>query len=240
MKRYGLVGRSLGHSFSRSFFTAFFADHGIDAVYENLEILSESSLPQVLAQDFAGLNVTIPYKEAILPFLDELSEEAKQIGAVNVVAFQGGRKIGHNTDAYGFHQSVKPFLTNRHERALILGTGGASKAVIFALKQIGIDVVLISRNPVDGQFSWEDINEHMLNACKLVVNCTPLGTWPNVEELPEIPYQYLTGEHLLVDLVYNPSHTQFMKEGQRVGATAMNGESMLKLQALKAWEIWNQ
>lgn len=239
MKRYGLIGRSLGHSFSKSFFTSFFTEQNLDATYENLEVLAATDLPNVLSAGFAGLNVTIPYKESILEYVVELSPEAKLIGAVNVLSFADGRIIGHNTDAYGFHQSVKPFLTNRHERALILGTGGASKAVIYALKQIGVDTISVSRNPREGQFEWKEINEHMLNACKLIVNCTPLGTWPNVQEAPELPYHFLSPEHLLVDLVYNPPKTRFMEEGERHGATVMNGESMLKLQAMKAWEIWN-
>lgn len=240
MKRYGLIGHSLKHSFSQAFFTEFFKDRQVDAVYDNIEVATAEELPEILSRNYAGLNVTIPYKEEIMPLLDELSDEAVSIGAVNVLAFRDGNTIGYNSDAYGFHQSVKPFLTNRHERALILGTGGAAKAVIYALKQIGVDVVSVSRNPDIGQFAWEEINEHMLKACKLVVNCTPLGTWPNVQELPELPYHFLSDEHLLMDLVYNPSKTRFMEEGERFGATVMNGESMLKLQALKAWEIWNQ
>ncbi len=239
MKKYGLIGRSLGHSFSRRFFTSYFEKEGIDASYENIELQEIGEVPAVLQAGYAGLNVTIPYKEAIIPYLDELSEEAEKIGAVNVVAFNGEKTIGYNTDAYGFHQSVKPFLTNKHERAIVLGTGGASKAVIYALRSIGIDVVRVSRQAGEGIFTYSDVNEHMLRACKLVVNCTPLGTFPDVEACPDIPYSYFTDEHLAVDLVYNPAKTKFLEMAEQRGAMVLNGESMLKLQALKAWEIWN-
>ena len=176
-----------------------------------------------------------------MPFLDELSHEAKEIGAVNVVRFLNGKKIGYNTDAYGFQQSIKPFLTNKHERALILGTGGASKAVAYVFKSIGMDVIYCSREPQsDNEFAYSAINEHMLNACKVIVNCTPLGTFPNTEEMVDFPFEGLTSDHLVVDLIYNPSKTKFLRKAEENGAVILNGESMLKEQALKAWEIWNK
>lgn len=240
MKKFGLVGKSLGHSFSKTFFEEFFRKNSIDAEFVNVEIDSIDKIKAVFEQDFTGLTVTIPYKEAIISFLDELSVEAKEIGAVNVIQFEKGKTIGHNSDAYGFKQSIKPFLTNLHERALILGTGGASKAIAYVFKSIGLDVIYCSRNPLGPmEFSYESINEHMLNACKVVVNCTPVGTFPNVDEVLPFPFDELTPDHLVIDLIYNPKKTKFLYEAEKHGATILNGESMLKEQALKAWEIWN-
>lgn len=242
MRKFGLVGKQLGHSFSKAFFTEKFEREGISAVYENVEIPEIDAIKDVLATgSFDGLNVTIPYKEAVIPYLDELSDEAKAIGAVNVIAFRDGKTIGHNTDAFGFHQSIKPFLTNRHERALILGTGGASKAVAYVFESIGLDVIYVSRTPQGPkQFSYSDINEHMLNACKVIVQCTPVGTFPNVHESVPFPFRYLTEEHLVIDLIYNPEQTQFLADSAAAGATILNGLSMLKEQANKAWQIWVQ
>jgi shikimate dehydrogenase len=242
MHKFGLLGKTLGHSFSKPFFTEKFGREGIPATYENVEIPQIEDVTDILRNaGFSGLNVTIPYKETIIPYLDELSEEAKAIGAVNTVEFRDGRTIGHNTDAFGFHQSIKPFLTNRHERALILGTGGASKAVAHVFRSIGVDVVFVSRTPQNAkEFPYEAINEHMLRACKVVVNCTPVGTFPNVEESVPFPFEHLTGEHLVIDLIYNPEQTKFLRESAAHGATTLNGLSMLKEQALKAWAIWNR
>lgn len=239
-KRFGLIGKDIKYSFSPSFFTTFFEKNEINASYELVELPSIDEVKNVLNSDFSGFNVTIPYKEAIIPFLDELDTTAKAIGAVNVVAMKDGKTIGYNTDAFGFHQSIKPFLTFQHERALILGTGGASKAVEFIFKQIGLDVIHISRNP-EGRtkyFSYEDINEHMLRACKVVVNCTPIGTFPMVDECPSFPFEFLTNEHLVIDLIYNPAKTKFLQQAESQGATILNGESMLREQALKSWEIF--
>lgn len=238
-KKYGLVGKSLNHSFSKGFFEEYFSSNNIDAEYENIEIQEINEIKLILKGQFSGLNVTIPYKEKIIPFLDELSSEAKNIEAVNVVEFKDGKAIGHNTDAYGFRFSIKPFLTNQHERAVIFGTGGASKAIEFVLKSLGIDVIYISRNPREGQFTYEDVNEHMTRSCKLWVNCTPVGTFPNIEDCLPISFEYLTKEHLVVDLIYNPDKTLFLKRAEEKGAMILNGASMLKHQALKSWEIWN-
>ncbi|ASS49523.1 MAG: shikimate dehydrogenase [Candidatus Fluviicola riflensis] len=241
MRKFGLIGKQLGHSFSKVFFTEKFQQESISAVYENIEIPEIAEVRPVLASgSFAGLNVTIPYKEDVIPYLDELSDEAKAIGAVNVIAFRNGKTIGYNTDAFGFHQSIKPFLTNKHERALILGTGGASKAVAYVFESIGLDVIYASRNPAGPkQFGYSDINQHMLNACKVIVNCTPVGTFPNVNESVPFPFEYLTEEHLVIDLIYNPAQTHFLAQSAEAGATILNGLSMLKEQANKAWEIWN-
>jgi shikimate dehydrogenase len=241
MEIYGLIGKKLNYSFSRTFFENLFASKGIVAEYSNFELETIDKIKEVFALHPSGLNVTIPYKEAIIPYLDDLSPESKEIGAVNVVQFKGKKKIGHNTDAYGFHQSIKPFLTNKHERAMILGTGGASKAVAHVFKKIGIDVIFISRNPIGPkEFPYEAINEHMVNACKVVVNCTPIGTFPAVEESVLFPYQHLTSDHLVVDLIYNPEKTKFLEFSEEYGATILNGETMLKEQALKAWSIWQE
>lgn len=241
MKIYGLIGKSLGHSYSAAFFGEYFKVNEIAAEYHNFELAEIHEIQNVFDQHPAGLNVTIPYKESVIPFLDELTEEAKAIGAVNCIQFVHGKKVGHNTDAYGFHQSVKPFLTFHHERALILGTGGAAKAVSYVLKNLGIDVLTISRNPEGPkQFHYDEINEHMLRACKLIVNCTPVGTYPNVEDHISIPFQHLTADHLIIDLIYNPEKTKFLELAEANGATILNGEAMLKHQALHSWKIWNE
>jgi shikimate dehydrogenase len=237
--KFALLGKTLGHSFSEKFFKEHFAKTAIEATYENIELSDITDVRNILTQNFNGFNVTIPYKESIIPFLDEVSSQAKVIGAVNTIAMRNGKSIGYNTDAFGFQQSIKPFLTNLHEKALILGTGGASKAVAFVLKNIGIDVLYVSRNPSKpNEFSYSDINENMLRACKLIVQTTPVGTFPSITDCPAFPFQHLTSEHLVVDLIYNPSETLFLHQAKQAGATILNGESMLKEQALKSWEIW--
>lgn len=241
MHKYGLIGKTLGHSFSRQFFTDKFENEGIQAEYSNYELSEIAAITEVFeTSNLKGLNVTIPYKETVMPFLDELSDEAEAIGAVNVIAFQNGKRIGYNTDAFGFKQSIKPFLTNLHERALILGTGGASKAISYVFQSIGIDVAYISREAKgENTFSYKDMNPAMMNAFKVIVNCTPVGTFPNVEECPNIPYEAITPDHLMIDLIYNPDQTLFLKKSADQGATTLNGLSMLREQALKAYEIWN-
>ena len=242
MRKFGLLGKSLEHSFSKRFFTSKFEAEGIDATYENVEIAEIAGVTEVFSNaDWSGMNVTTPYKEAVIPFLDELSEEAEAIGAVNTIVFAEGKKIGHNTDAFGFAQSIKPFLTNKHERALIPGTGGASKAVAYVFKNLGIDAIFVSGNP-EGlkEFPYDAINEHMLRACKVVVNCTPVGTYPDVHETVPFAFEYLTYEHLVIDLIYNPEKTLFLQKAEENGASILNGASMLKEQALKAWEIWTK
>jgi shikimate dehydrogenase len=241
-KHYGLIGKTLAHSFSASFFKEYFEKNNIDAQYSNLELAAIEDIQTLFNRSLSGLNVTFPYKESVLPFLDRLDESAAQIGAVNVIAFENGEKVGYNTDAYGFAQSIKPFLTFEHERALIFGTGGASKAVAHVFKQIGLDVFYISRNGLEanGVFSYEQINSHMVNACKVLVNCTPIGTFPNVTDCIELPFEHLTPAHLVIDLVYNPAETELMKRAKKQGAAVMNGLSMLQHQALKSYEIWSR
>jgi shikimate dehydrogenase len=241
MKKYGLLGKSLQHSFSPAFFKDYFQSNRIEAVYQLIELATiEDALP-LLDGSFHGLNVTVPYKESILPFLDELTPEAQAIGAVNTLAFREGKTLGHNTDAYGFHQSIKPFLTFEHERALILGTGGSSKAVAHVLTTLGIQVNYVSRNGAGTNvFPNEAVNEAMLSACKLIVNCTPVGMYPLSNACPLNDLKGVGERHLVVDLIYNPEETLLLKEAKSCGAAILNGLPMLRAQALKSWEFWNQ
>lgn len=242
MEKYGLIGERLDYSFSKDFFTDKFEQENIDATYENIELKDEADLAQFFksrVHDFEGLNVTIPYKRTVIPFLDELSPEAKSIGAVNTIKVEEERLNGYNTDAYGFQNSIKPFFRNVHEKALILGTGGASKAVEYVLKNLGVDVCYLSRSPKqENEFSYEDANEIMINTFKLIVNCTPVGTYPDVDAMPAIPVEFVGEDHLVIDLIYNPIETQLLRTAKERGADTMNGLSMLKHQALKAWDIW--
>lgn len=245
MMKYGLLGKHLSHSFSQRFFESYFKEHKIDASYELIELSSPDALKDFMlgsVAQYQGLNVTIPFKEHLLEFIDEVSSEAQIIGAINTIKVGSNGKIcGYNTDAYGFHQSIKPFLDFNHHRAIILGTGGASKAVAFVLEKLGLDVFFISRNPVGSkQFSYSEINAQMLSTCKLVINCTPVGMFPNSDNLIDIPYEFLTKKHLIIDLIYNPSETLFLKKSRESGAIVLNGDSMLHQQALKSWELWNQ
>ena len=241
--RLGLVGKSLKHSFSKNFFQEFFIKEKLKGSYENIEFDRIEDLRLFFESEirhYDGLNVTLPYKEKIIPLLDEIDELATKIGAVNTIKVVGSKTIGFNTDSYGFHQSIKPFLTNKHERALILGTGGASKAIEYTLKNIGLDVLFISRQKriEEFVFTYEEINKHMLNACKLIVNCTPVGMAPNIEQTVNFPYKHLTKEHLVIDLIYNPSKTKFLEKSENSGAIILNGSSMLREQAVQSWKIW--
>ena len=240
MKKYGLIGEKLGHSFSKSFFEEFFLQNKINAVYENHELATIEQFTALIQQNnFAGLNVTIPYKQQIIPFLDHLSPEAEAIGAVNCIQFHKGKMIGHNTDVFGFHQSIKPFLRNIHERAIILGTDGASKAVSYVLENLGIRVIYLSRDPkTENEFHYNEANQEMIKNCKLIVNTTPLGTFPDTDQQPDFPVHLVNGDNLVVDLIYNPAKTKFLQIAEQHGAQILNGETMLKQQALKSWEIW--
>jgi shikimate dehydrogenase len=241
MKVYGLVGKTLQHSFSADFFSAYFVNENIVAKYQNFELAAIEDIQSVFDLQPAGLNVTIPYKESVIPFLDELDPIAEKIGAVNTIVFDGDKKIGYNTDAFGFKQAIKPFLNNQHERALIFGTGGAAKAVASVLKEIGVDVIFISRDPLgkNKHFNYSEVNLQMLNACKLMVNCTPVGTFPNSSDYLPLPYEGIGKDHLVIDLIYNPIKSMFLQKAENQGATIMNGEGMLKAQAMKSWSLWN-
>jgi len=243
MKKYGLIGHPLTHSFSKKFFTEKFEkEQLIDCQYDLFDIPSINELSIILKNnpDLRGLNVTIPYKEKVMEFLDEIDEEAKKIGAVNTIKIENNKLIGFNTDYFGFKQSLKPFLEISQERALILGTGGASKAVYHALTSLNINCLFVSRNPKnENEISYEDVNEYVIRNHQIIVNTTPVGTFPNINEKPAIDYTQITDKHLLYDLVYNPTETQFLKEGKQKRAITLNGLQMLQLQAEKAWEIWN-
>lgn len=251
MRGFGLIGFPLTHSFSEKYFSEKFLRENIsDVSYKLFPIDSIEKLPELISANpnLAGLNVTVPYKEKVIPFLDELDETAKAVGAVNTIHFvtlSDSRRAtkGFNTDVHGFRQSIKPFLTSAHERALILGTGGASKAVEYVLKQIGVDCIFVSREkksiPGKTILTYDELNSYVIDSCKLIINCSPVGTFPNVNEYPKLPYESISKEHLLYDLVYNPAETEFLKKGKANGAETMNGLDMLKMQAEKAWEIWN-
>lgn len=241
-KAYGLIGKSLGHSFSKDYFTKKFEAAGSDESYHNFELDSIDEVINLRNENhnLLGLNVTIPYKESIIPFLDDLSEEAKIIGAVNTIKIKEGKWIGYNTDAFGFHQSIKPFLRGDCHRALILGTGGAAKAVSFVLKGLGIDCFFISRNPKgEFEYGYEEINENMLSSMGLIINTSPVGTYPKTDEFPKIPYQFLSPKHHAFDLIYNPEKTKFLELAEAQGASIQNGYQMLVHQAEKAYSIWN-
>jgi shikimate dehydrogenase len=244
MTNYALIGKSLAHSFSKSYFENKFDDLGLaHARYHNVELENINAIKSVLStiENLRGFNVTIPFKQSIIPHLDELTNEAAEIKAVNCVSIVDGKWIGHNTDVYGFAQSIKPFLDANHERALILGTGGASSAVAFALKKIGVDVFFVSRNPTNqNTLNYTDINEQVMGAFKCVVNTTPVGMFPDESKCPDLPYHFFTEKHLAYDLIYNPAQTLFLKRALSQGSIVVNGLSMLQLQAEKSWEIWTK
>lgn len=247
MKRYGLLGYPLTHSFSKRYFTDKFETENIESTYENFEIDTIDKFPEVIKNnpEIIGLNVTIPYKEQVIPFLDELNDSAKEIGAVNTIQVKrtasGVHLKGFNTDTYGFETSLKPLLKEHHKKAIILGTGGASKAVKFVLSKLGIEFVSASIEELkENEIRYEDIDEKMMAERLLIINATPLGTYPKVDTFANIPYQFITDKHLLFDLVYNPEVTQFMQKGLDKEATVKNGYEMLLQQAQGAYKIWNE
>ena len=242
MEQYGLIGYPLGHSFSRRFFNEeFFPEHGIEAEYLNFEIPEADGLLEVVRTHplLRGLNCTIPHKQAIIPLLDEISPEAWEIGAVNVIRIRDGRLKGFNSDIIGFMDSLRPLLRPHHRRALVLGSGGASKAVWAGLLRLGLEPMQVSRKVGDGVLSYEMLTPEVMADCTVVVNCSPVGMFPHVDECPAIPYELLSGRHLLYDLVYNPLDTLFMQRGRERGATVKNGLEMLRLQALASWKFWH-
>ncbi|GET29527.1 shikimate dehydrogenase [Prolixibacter sp. SD074] len=244
---FGLIGYPLTHSFSKKFFTEKFSREGIDAEYENFEIAHIEKLPEVIRTNpmLKGLNVTIPYKQDVFAYLDEADKAAQEIGAVNTIRIEregkNYRLHGFNTDVIGFGDSIQPLLKSYHKKALVLGTGGASKAVVWALQRLRLSVVLVSRSPNGaGQISYRDLDENLMTEYTVVINATPLGTYPKTEGAPDIPYQFVNDKHLLYDLVYNPEKTRFLAKGEAHGAAIKNGLEMLHGQALAAWEIWNR
>lgn len=247
MDKYGLIGYPLGHSFSISYFNQKFADEGINATYENFEIPSIDDLPEIIDRypNLRGLNVTIPYKEKVIPFLDSISPEARAIGAVNVirVVHQKNKTLlkGYNSDVIGFTQSIEPMLDPKwHKKALILGTGGASKAINYGLKSLGIEPVFVSRYERPGTIQYQSITPEVVREYNVIVNCTPLGMYPNTDECPQLPYEAMDSHTILYDLIYNPDQTLFMRNGAKYGAEVKNGLEMLLLQAFASWEFWHE
>lgn len=246
MDKYGLIGYPLKHSFSIGFFNEKFKSENIDAEYINFEIPSIDRLPEILEEnpELKGFNITIPYKEKIIPYLDQIDKDALAIGAINVVKVvrqkNKSKLIGFNSDIIGFTQSIEPLLEETHQKALILGTGGAAKAIFQGLKNLGIESKFVSRQKQPGMLTYEELTPEIMEEYKVIVNCTPVGMYPNVDTCPDIPYEYLTPNHLLYDLLYNPDITLFMKKGARQGAIVKNGLEMLLLQAFATWDIWNQ
>lgn len=237
MKTYGLIGKNISYSFSRNYFANKFKKEDIkNSQYINFDIDNLSELNNIFNTDNYGFNVTIPYKEAIIPYLDSLDFHAEKIGAVNTIKIENEKKIGFNTDWIGFKKSIEPLLNSHHTKALILGTGGASKAVIYALDQLKIETLMVSRY---GEISYEDLSEEIIQNHAIIINCTPVGTFPNVDAAPEIPYHFITKNHLAYDLIYNPAETLFLKKCKEKGAVVKNGLEMLENQAEASWKIWN-
>lgn len=246
MDKYGLIGYPLGHSFSIGYFNEKFKNEGINAKYINFEIPTIDNLYEILATnpELKGLNVTIPYKEQVIPYIDELSPEAKAIGAVNVIRIthKGNKTIlkGFNSDVIGFTRSISPLLmTQWHKKALILGTGGAAKAINYGLKSLGLETLFVSRTPSSGEISYDDVTPELIRFYNVIINCTPLGMYPKVDTYPKLPYDAMNNKTLLYDLIYNPDRTLFMKKGAEHGATIKNGLEMLLLQAFVSWDFWN-
>ena len=246
MDKYGLIGYPLGHSFSINYFNQKFADEGINAKYMNFEIPSIDALAEVLDSnpELKGLNVTIPYKQKVMEFLDQISPEARAIGAVNVIRVtHEGKDIklkGFNSDVIGFTQSIEPMLEPYHKKTLILGTGGASKAIDYGLKSLGLETVFVSRYRRPETICYEDITPDVVKEYNVIVNCTPIGMFPKTEECPLLPYEAMDEKNILYDLIYNPDETLFMKLGAEHGAQTKNGLEMLLLQAFASWEFWHE
>lgn len=248
IQKYGLIGYPLKHSFSKDYFNEKFQAENIDAEYVNFEIPSINDFMEVIEENpnLHGLNVTIPYKEQVIPFLDELDKDAVKIGAVNVIKFvrQGKGKIkliGYNSDIIGFTQSIEPLLKPHHQKALVLGTGGASKAVYHGLKKLGLTATYVSRSKKNDELlTYRELTPEIMKEYTVIVNCTPIGMYPKEDNCPNIPYEQLTSNHLLYDLIYNPDQTLFLKKGAERGTATKNGLEMLLLQAFAAWEIWHK
>jgi len=241
MAKYGLIGKDIGYSFSKAFFTVKFEQENRQDSYVNFDIEDITMLKEIISQntDLGGLNITIPFKESVIPLLDRLDKEAKQIGAVNTIKIlRNGKLVGYNTDYYGFAKSLSNFLPIKEKTALILGTGGASKAIAYVLNTMGFEYNFVSRTKIDSNLTYNELSREIIQNHYLIVNCTPLGTFPNVQEFPNIPYQFLTNDHLLFDLIYNPKESEFLKMGYVKGARITNGMKMLEFQAKKSWSIW--
>lgn len=244
MRKFGLIGYPLSHSFSKKYFTEKFARENIeDSVYELYPIENIAELPRLISEhDLSGLNVTIPYKRQVLPYLNDVTKAVLEMEACNCILIRDGRLYGHNTDVTGFERTFAPHLQAHHHKALILGTGGAASAVEFILKKLNINYQLVSRNKSSSHNSitYGDLNEQLLKEHTVIINTTPLGTSPDVNSCPDIPYEFITPQHYLYDLVYNPAKTLFLQKGEEKGATIQNGAQMLVIQAEESWKIWNE
>ncbi|TJY36299.1 shikimate dehydrogenase family protein [Pontimicrobium aquaticum] len=244
MAKFGLIGKHIDYSFSRAYFSEKFKNEGLYHTYENFDINTIEEFSEIInaTNHLRGLNVTIPYKEAVIPYLNKLHKTAKKIGAVNTIKIKkNGRLIGYNTDYYGFKKSIEPYLKPHHKKALILGTGGASKAIAYALKKLGIEYSYVSRNLVaNATFTYDSLTENDIKEHQIIINCTPLGTHPKTNECPNIPYDAINKTHLVFDLIYNPEETKFLTIAKIKGASICNGYKMLELQAEKAWRIWQK
>ncbi len=241
MAKYGLIGHNIGYSFSKTFFNFKFEQENRNDSYENYDIPVVSQLSHVLEKnpELKGLNVTIPYKESVIQLLDKIDKEACIIGAVNTIKVTNeGKLIGYNTDHYGFAKALMEFLPLKEKKAIILGTGGASKAILYVLNTMCFDVIQVSRTKAENTITYSDLNREIISQNYLIINCTPLGTFPNIHVSPDIPYQHLTEDHLSFDLTYNPRETKFMNLSKKHGANVSNGQKMLEYQAKKAWSIW--
>jgi shikimate dehydrogenase len=242
MRLYGLIGYPLSHSFSQRYFTEKFEKEGIrDCSYQNFPIVTIGEIENIIDQhpELAGLNVTIPYKEKVIPFLDEFSDEVSEIGACNCIKIDHNRLIGFNTDISGFEKSFIKKMQPFHKEAIVLGTGGASKAIQFVLTKLNIPFIVVSRKPASNELSYEDIDDSVIKTHQVIINTTPLGMQPNIHQCPSIPYLSITNQHYLFDLTYNPGKTVFLQKGEEMGAAIVNGYEMLVNQAEGSWQIWN-
>lgn len=242
MSKFGLIGKNIDYSFSRKYFSEKFERENLQHSYQNFDIDNIDQLDHIISTnpDLKGLNVTIPYKEEIIPFLHNLDKNAALIGAVNTIAISSDKTLtGYNTDHYGFKEALLPFLPLKNKSALILGTGGASKAIAYALKNLGFNCTFVSRRKSTSSLTYSHLDETIIKNNLLIVNCTPLGTYPDIGNCPPLPYHFLTADHLLFDLIYNPKMSEFLSRGRLLGTKTSNGLKMLELQAERAWEIWN-
>ena len=243
--KLGLIGKNISYSFSKGYFSEKFKNLDIkDLTYRNFDIPAIEEFPFLIyhkEEQFKGFNVTIPYKQSIIRYLDRLDPDAEKIGAVNTIKLtEDNELVGYNTDVYGFEYALKPLLKEHHKKALVIGTGGASKAVAFVLAKLNIEFLYVSRNPsAENEISYEDLNKEIIESHQLIINSSPVGTHPNIDDCPNIPYEYISNQHYLFDLVYNPEETKFLSNGKKKGALIKNGAKMLELQAERSWEIWN-
>jgi len=241
MAKYGLIGKNIGYSFSKTFFTIKFEKENSQDSYSNFDIPCISQLSEILKgnEDIKGLNVTIPYKESVMPLLDKIHKEANAIGAVNTIKInKNGKLIGYNTDHYGFANALIEFLPIKEKKALILGTGGACKAICYVLKTMDFEIIQVSRTKSENTITYSELNRSIISQNYLIINCTPLGTFPDIHKFPNIPYEFLSKDHLAFDLTYNPRETEFMKRSKAYGARVSNGLKMLEYQAKKSFSIW--